>query len=175
MSEGLCAEYADEHRMVDALRRVRALGIARLDGHSPYPVPAAVEALGLGRSRTGWWTLIGGVLGSTSTYAFQWWAFVVDYPLDSGGRPLHGFLTFVPLTFEVGLLCAAVATFAAWFAHTRLPAHWDAVFEVDGFDRASVDRFFVAVDGRDPAFDDLSVRAALHEAGALAIHPLGAP
>lgn len=89
-----------------------------------------------------------------------------------GGRPLHSALTFVPITFEIGVLCAGLATFVAWAAYCGLPQPWHPVFDVPGFERASDDRFFVTVEGSDPRFQLAEIAELLRRNGALAVRPI---
>ena len=60
------------------------------------------------------------------------------------------------------------------WALTGLPELWSPVFEVEGFERASIDRFWVGVDARDPRFDRAAVESALAELGASRIGWAGA-
>ena len=54
-----------------------------------------------------------------------------------------------------------------------LPNAWDAasarMFEVEGFERATIDRFFLAVGKDDPAYDEAELPSVLARAGALRI------
>ena len=59
-------------------------------------------------------------------------------------------------------------------ALTGLPELWCPVFEVEGFERASIDRFWVGVDAGDPRFDRAAVEGALTELGASRIAWAGA-
>jgi hypothetical protein len=166
---GLVGEYASPEQLVLAIGSLRALGLQRLDALTPFPVHAAEEALGLGRPRTPRWALLGGLVGAGSIYTLQWWINVVDDPLDVGGRPLHSVPAFIPWTFEAGILLAAFGVFLAFCAACGLPRLWHPLFEVEGVERATHDRFFIVVDARDPHFEGQRVEAALQTAGAVAV------
>ena len=66
---------------------------------------------------------------------------------------------FLIPTFESAVLCAAVAAFVGALVTLRLPRLWRPEFEIDGFERASIDRYWVAIALRDPRADPaLTVR-----------------
>lgn len=143
------AEFDDPEALRAALLTLRAKGYTRLDSYSPYPVPGVDPLLGLRRSRLPVVVFVVGALGALASYAIQWYADAWDYPLNIGGRPAHATTAFIPPTFEGLILSAALAAFIGVLVILRLPRLWKPVFEIDGFERASIDRFWLAVDGRD--------------------------
>jgi Protein of unknown function (DUF3341) len=165
----ILAEFDRPGAMLGAAARLRELGYRHLDTYSPYPVPGTAEALGLRRSRLPWFTLGAGLLGAVVGYLLQWYPNAVAYPLDAGGRPPHAAPAFVPITFEMAILGAALVTVVMLVVVTGLPRLWHPAFEVPGFDRASVDRFWVGIDGRDPRFDAERTAAELRALGALRV------
>jgi hypothetical protein len=92
---------------------------------------------------------LAGLLGGIASYVIQWYANAYAYPLDIGGRPAHAVPAFIIPTFEGTVLCAAIAAFIGFFVVTRLPQPWHPMFEIDGFERATVDRYWLAVDASD--------------------------
>jgi hypothetical protein len=173
-SSGLVGEFSSPEAMIAGVRALRLLGLRRLDALSPYPVHGVEEALGLPRPLVPRWAFFGGLLGGSSLYLLQWWINVVDYPLDIGGRPLHAVPAFIPWTFEGLVLGGGTLTFLALLWACGLPRLWHPLFEVEGFDRVTADRYFVTADASDPAYDATWVEAALREAGALAVRRVGA-
>ena len=143
------AEFASADEMRTALRALHAKGYTRLETYSPYPVPGTAPLLGRRASRLPIVVFLAGALGAVASYAVQWYADAFSYPLNIGGRPAHAVTAFIVPTFEGTILSAALAAFVGLLVILRLPRPWKPVFEVDGFERATVDRFWVAVDGRD--------------------------
>ena len=84
-----------------------------------------------------------------------------DYPLNVGGRPLHSWPSFIPVTFELTILIASLSGVVALFFATRLPRLNHPVFNVPGFERSTVDRFFLCLESRDPRFSLESARLFL--------------
>src|SRR5581483_10266322 len=101
--------------------------------------------------------------GALGAYLLQWFCNAYDYPLAVGGRPLHSGLAFVPIAFETAILSASATTFVAFFWRGRLPEPWTPLFDVAGFDRAAVDRFFLGIDEREGETDETHLRGLLRD------------
>jgi hypothetical protein len=171
MSElyGLLAEFDDPDLLARAARHLRRLGYRRVEAYSPYPLEELPEALGLGRTWIGLVVLVGGMLGGAAGYALQVYVSVVAYPLNVGGRPLHSWPAFVPVTFEMAILGAAAAAVLGMLFMNGLPRPHHPLFNVPDFARASQDGFFLAVEATDPRFDLRKTRVVLQAAGALSV------
>lgn len=150
---GLMAEFETTTALVEAASRARGEGYTNLDAYSPMPIPELDEALNLGRTKVPLLTLIGGVIGGAAGYSLQWWASTTAYPLNIGGRPLHSWPHFIPVTFELTVLGAALMAFGGMWALNGLPRPYHPVFNVPAFARASRDRFFLCIEATDPKFD----------------------
>ena len=87
--------------------------------------------------------LAAAVLLGAFAYAVEWYSAVVDYPLNSGGRPLDSWPVFLLAPwrsrFRRGRSCGLVALFRAG----GLPRLHHPAFDVPEFERASQDRFFL--------------------------------
>ncbi len=159
MRRGLMAEFQGPDALAAAIRALRDEGYRRLDAYLPLPHRAVEEALALPKSPLAWFVLGGGLLGATVAYVGMWWTNAVDYPLNIGSRPAHAMPAFIPITFELTVLFAGLAAFFGWAWLCRLPRLWHPVFEIEGFERASIDGYFLAVDARDPRYAaDVSMR-----------------
>src|SRR4051794_5157719 len=102
---GLLAEFATPDALLDAAKRMRGFGYARLEGYSPYPVEGLAEVLGFRDTRVRWLGLIGGLLGAAVALAMQLYT-NYDYPIDVGGRPLYAVPAFLVVVFELTILFA---------------------------------------------------------------------
>ena len=153
----LAAEFADPARLIDAVGRCRERYVD-VDAYAPYAVDGLAEALGFHENRVPLFTLIGGILGGVGIYALQWYTAVIDYPINSGGRPLDSWPAFVIPAFEITVLTAALATFFGMLVANGLPRLNHPIFNAADFDLASRNRFFVSVRTSDPTFDPQDTR-----------------
>lgn len=149
---GMLAEFGDEEALLAAVRAIRANGYTRVEAYSPFPVEGMDDLITVERNWVAPAALLGGILGGAGTYFLQWYAAVVDYPVNYGGRPLHSWPAFIPATFEITVLGAAVFALVAMLVLNGLPRLHHPLFEVDGFESASRNRFFVCLPAQDPVF-----------------------
>ena len=165
---GLVAEFSSAEALLHAARQVRDAGHTRAEAYAPFDIEGLDEALGLRPSRIPMAVLLGALAGGIGGYAMQWYAAVVDYPVNIGGRTLHSWPMFIPVTFEMTILGGALAAVVALFAGCRLPALYHPVFAAPGFRAASRDRFFLCLRADDPAFERTAAGRLLADLGPLA-------
>lgn len=158
---GLLAEFDSPDALVAAGRRAVQEGYRELDAYTPFPIEALHEALGFHRTRVPLIVLVGAIVGAVTGYGLQYWAATIAYPLNVGGRPYHSWPAFVPVTFETTVLFAALAAVFGMLALNRLPQPYHPVFNAPRFALASRDRFFLAIEARDPKFDLVATRRFL--------------
>ncbi len=166
---GLLAEFEDPEELVAAAHRTREAGFRALDAYTPMPVPGLSEAIGFRHTRLPWVVFTGGAVGALTGFFLQLYAAAVDYPLNVGGRPLNSWPAFVPITFELTILGAASFAFFGLLALNGLPTPYHPLFNVDEFERASRDRFFLCVKSKDRQFDRARTREFLESLGPHAI------
>ena len=150
---GLMAEFEDPTTLVEATRRTREAGYRKMDAYSPFPIEELSEALGEHHDRLPLLVLIGGVVGGSAGFLFQYWAAVIDYPINVGGRPLLSWPSFIPVTFEMTILVAALVAVFGMLGLNGLPMPYHPVFNVERFVNASRNRFFLCIESKDPLFD----------------------
>ena len=168
----LVAEFERASDLAAAIRSCREAGLRALEAFTPWQAHDVQEALRLPRSRIPRWCFAGGLAGGVAGYAIQWWTNAVAWPLDVGGRPLHSAPAWIPATFEGTVMGASLCTAIALLAAARLPRLWQPVFEVEGFERASIDRFFLRVAADQPGFERHHVTELLLRARALRVRDL---
>ena len=78
---------------------------------------------------------------AAAAYALEFWSAVYAYPIDSGGRPLNSWPIFLLVPFEVGVLAAAVAGFAALLVLCGLPRLHHPLFDSDVSDWLDLSRW----------------------------------
>ncbi len=164
MTTYVLGEFSEDRALLEAARALRGQGTTALDLHSPYPIHGAEEALGLRRSTVPLVALVGGLTGAITGYLLQWYTVGFDWPLNVGNRPPHSPPAFVPVTFELGVLVAALSIFfGLLFAYFAFPRVHHPVFEVEEFRSASIDGLWLSAEA---AGDGADVAAALRKLGA---------
>jgi hypothetical protein len=158
---GLLAEFEDANSLVAAARHAREAGYRCMDAYSPLPIEELHEALRIHDRRLPLIVLLGGIAGALGGYGLQYWASVVAYPLNVGGKPLHSWPAFIPVAFETTILVAALSAVLGMLALNGLPQPYHPVFNVPRFALASRNRFFLCIESRDPLFDLKTTRAFL--------------
>jgi hypothetical protein len=166
---GLLAEFATPEALVRAAQRAYADGYRAMDAYSPFPVHGLDDALGVRRTRLPRLILGGGLTGAICGFGMQYISCVLHYPLNVGGRPLNSWPSFIPVTFEMTILFSVFAAVFGMLALNNLPLPHHPLFAVPEFKRASQDRFFLCIEGRDARFDATKTHGFLTALGAMKI------
>jgi len=162
---GLVAEFNAPENLLAATKKTVAEGYCKLEAYSPFPVEGLDETLGFQRSRVPLITLIGGIAGGVGGFFMQWFSATIHYPINIGGRPLNSWPMFIPITFEMTILCAAIAAVLGMLGLNGLPMPYHPLFNVERFELASNDRFFLCIESNDQKFDREGTKRFLHSLG----------
>lgn len=160
---GLMAEFESPEAILAAARQVREAGYREIDAYTPFPVEGLHEVISDRRSPLSRVVLICGLLGAATGFGMQVYLNAVAYPINVGGRPLFSWPAFIPITFELTVLFAAFGAFIGVLVASGFPTYYHPVFNVDSFERASQDRFFLAVKSSDRQFEFDETRQFLRE------------
>jgi len=117
---GLLASYEYLDSTVDAIEGLRKAGFKGVKAYSPYPDHHIEHALGYDQSPVRVWTLVGGLTGTATGFAFTTWT-SMDWPLVVGGKSIVSIPAYVIIAFEMTILFGALATLIGLFILSRLP------------------------------------------------------
>jgi hypothetical protein len=170
---GWLAQFDGAEALLLAVRELRGMGYAQLEAYTPYAVEGLADALGPMRNRIPWVVLLGGLLGGFGTLGLEYYAAVIDYPINVGGRPDASWPAFVPAALEMTILFAALFGIVGMLAANGLPRLNHPLFDVARFEAASRDGFFLWLRADDPRFDAQQAHADLTRLAPLAIDRVG--
>jgi hypothetical protein len=159
------AEFGSAEALLAGVEALTVAGYRTAGTYGPHDVEELDQKLGLRRPKLAGLALAGGFAGAVTGFGIQWWSDVHAYRLNVGGRPAPPIPAFVPVTFELTILGAALAVFVGLLIMLRLPRLWAPIDEVDGFERVSADRFWLLTEQLDGSAA-IGIERILQDAGA---------
>jgi len=160
---GLMAEFLSADELLEATKHAAEAGYREMDAFTPFPVEGLSEAIGFHKTKLPILVFCGGIFGCCGGFFLQWWPNVIGYPQNIGGKPWDSWPAFIPITFELTILCAALTTVFGLLALNGLPCPYHPVFNVERFALATKDRFFLLIKADDPKYDAIQTRNFLAE------------
>jgi hypothetical protein len=169
---GVIGLYDDVNALIGAAESVRDAGYKKWDCHTPYPVHGLDDAMGLKPSPMPYITLGMGGVGVGLALLMQWWMSAVDYPVRIGGKEYFSWPAFIPITFELFTLLAAISTFVAMIILCKL-GRWHSPLHDSGvMIEVTTSRHGVVLQSDDALFSEDGARALLEGTGCKDIRPL---
>jgi ActD protein len=166
----LVSVFEREDDVVQATTAARKEGLEIVDVYTPYAIHGLDRVMGLPPSRLPWVCFLLGLLGAVTMTIFQFWASVVSWPINVGGKPWNSLPAFVPAIFEITVLCGGVGTvlFFFWWAGMR-PGLESAMSDT----RVTDDRFALVLRQTGAKFNRSAVEALLKRFHAVTIEERG--
>jgi hypothetical protein len=171
---GVMAEFDSAQAVVEASRRAVAAGFTRLEAYTPVPIEELNDIIHKKRTILPMISLLGGLTGMATGFALQYWASVIEYPLNVGGRPYASWTAFVVPSYELTILFSALATTFGMIALCGLPQPYHPVFNAPRFSLASSDKFFLVIESADPKYGAEPTARFLRELGAKGVYDVPA-
>jgi hypothetical protein len=162
---GLVGMIDDPDQLIATAERVRDAGYTKWDCHTPFPVHGLDDAMGLKPSPMPYITMGAGAVGAGSAMLMQWWMSAVDYPVRIGGKPLFSWPAFVPITFELFVLFAALATMGGMLKLCKLGRYHSPLHDSGIMAEVTSHRHGVVLEAGDPIYDEEAARKLFADAG----------
>jgi len=133
---GMVAEFPTTADVIAAAKRLKSSGFTEWDVYGPAPIAEIEEIVPTRRGLSITVIMVAAaVAGAVLGYFIQYWAHVINYPLNVGGRPYHGWPGFVPVAWEVCALFTVYAGFFAFLASCRLSKLYHPIFSARSEER----------------------------------------
>jgi hypothetical protein len=103
-----------------AIEKIQEKGWQVKEVNSPIPSHAIARALGTKKSRVGWFTLTGGIIGFFSGFALAVFT-ATRWSLIVGGKPILSWIPFFVIAFECTILFAVLGNVLGILTQVGLP------------------------------------------------------
>jgi molybdopterin-containing oxidoreductase family membrane subunit len=131
--------FKNEDTVVSAINELKQSSYEFIRVNTPIPSHKIMDALKLKKSRVGWFTLCGGILGFISGFALAIFT-ATRWNLIVGGKPIIAIVPFVVVGFEATILGSVFGNVLGLLTQTRLPSfRWFKYYD----DRCSGEHFGV--------------------------------
>ncbi|HUE87521.1 MAG TPA: DUF3341 domain-containing protein [Vicinamibacterales bacterium] len=171
---GVMAEFDSAQAIVDAARRAIGEGFTKVEAYTPVPIEELNDIIHKKRTILPKISLFGGLAGLATGFALQYWASVIEYPMNVGGRPYASWTSFVIPSYELTILFSALATAGGMIALNGLPQPYHPVFNAPRFSLATSDKFFLVIEAADARYDSHHTSRFLQDIGAKGVYDVPA-
>ncbi|MBL0358393.1 MAG: DUF3341 domain-containing protein [Chitinophagaceae bacterium] len=100
--------FYDEAVLFPAIKKTRRAGYKIHDVFTPFPIHGLDKAMGLRDTSLHTEGFIYGITGTATAVGFITRALTIDWQLNFGGKPFFALPAWIPITFELTVLFAAV-------------------------------------------------------------------
>lgn len=166
---GLAAEFEDSASLKEAAQKARDAGFKDVEAYTPYWVDGLAEIVGSKASVLPYIVVAALFTGAFLGFMLQYTTDVIDYPINVGGRPFNSWPAFMLVTFEVGILFAALSSLFWLLARTGLPLPYHPIFNTPNIEMASRSSFFLCIPVTDRQFNLQRTKEFLESLGPVAV------
>lgn len=159
---GVVGFWSDDHDLVAAAEKMKQAGYKKFDAITPFPVHGLEEAIGIKRSWIPWVTFCFAIIGGCAGLYLQYWTSAVSWAINVGGKPFFSIPAFIPVTFELTILFAALSSVVTMFLVNGLPAVDPPIIDPD----LTSHRFALWVPEDEEGYSVAKVESFLKEIGA---------
>ena len=159
---GTLALFESPETLVNAIEKVKASRVKKMDAFTPFPIHEVIHALGIHRSKIPWGTLVMCLAGMCAGFGMQAWMNGIDWPINVAGKPYISVPAFIPITFELTILIGGISTVLLLLVMCRLPNRTKPVLDV----RLTDDLFGLFIEKKDPNYNEEALSKLLKDCNA---------
>ena len=160
--------FDHEDKLIGAIRKCKKENVEITDTLTPFPVHGLEDELGYQYTRLHTAGFMFGITGTFVALSVMTFIMTTNYPINFGGKPNFALPSFIPITFELTVLFAAVGMVMVYCIRNGLfPGAVPRILD----ERITDDRFALSfeVDDSTSKEDISKVVNLLKEAGAVEV------
>lgn len=153
--------FDNEFDLVGAFDKVKAKGVKINEVYTPYPIHEILEGMG-NKTRITHAAFFYGLFGAVAVMGGMYYAAVISWPLNFGGKPFNTFPSFFVVTIVATILIITLLTLFTFSARAKIfPGKKAEIVDV----RATDDKFVMVIES-----DDKDIESLLKENGASEVY-----
>ena len=158
--------FDNEFDLLKAFGKVKASGVKVDEVYTPYPIHEILEGMGK-KTRITHAAFFYGLFGAASVLGGMYYAAVISWPLNFGGKPFNTFPSFIVVTIVATILIITLLTLFTFSARARIfPGKKAKIVDV----RATDDKFVLVIDSRSSDFKANEIEQLLKDNGASEVY-----
>ena len=165
------AMYDDDATLLHGAEILVSKGVHIKEVFSPFPIHGIDPVIGVRKTRLAICAFIYGLTGMSLALIGMYYFMIQDWPMNIGGKPNYymyqNIPAFIPITFEVTVLCTAHGMAITYFLRNRtLPG----ISAKNPDPRTTDDKFVMQIDPNDAGMDEDVLISELKATGAIEIN-----
>ncbi|MDX9881978.1 MAG: DUF3341 domain-containing protein [Prolixibacteraceae bacterium] len=162
----LVGVFDDEHTLVDAFEKILDKGVTVEEVYTPYPIHEILHGMKK-KTRITHAAFFYGLFAAIGLLGFMYYAAVIDWPLNFGGKPFNTFPSFMVVSIVATILSITLLTLFTFSARARVfPGKKAEIIDI----RATDDKFIMVLDKSGPDFDEQTVTELFKANGASEVY-----
>lgn len=163
--EYVLAVFNDEDQLVEAFEKIKACGVKPVEVYTPYPVHEILEGMGK-KTYISHAAFFYGLFAAIGILSFLYYAAVIDWPLNYGGKPFNSFPSFIVVTIVATILSVTILTLFTFSARAKIFPGKKAVIL---HQQATDDKFVIVLDKENLGEQIEEITTIIREHGELVI------
>ncbi len=150
----LISVFDNEDKLIHSAQDLLSKNFNIHDIYTPFPLHGLDDLLKIKTTRLPYICFGAGFIGCSLGLIMQYYISAVEWPLNVGGKPFFSWPAFIPITFELTILIAALTTIVAFFYRSNLfPGKMVKIFDKN----QTNDRFLLAIEDTDSSLKEILV------------------